>query len=312
MGKPWRFPASIGLLLLGLAGSAFGADEIVIAGRRHHAGTTVILWTDPGGYNAYTGPTSSPRFGSRSKRLSVDDAKQFDRGGWNLDLLSAVIDQFVIHYDAAGTSRRCFQTLNVERNLSVHFLLDLDGTIYQTLDLQEAAWHATIANPRSIGIEIANLGAFPVDKADPFANWYITDPHGQTRINIPGGPAKEAIHNRSIELRPSLDQPIVGLIQGQTLRQYDLTPPQYQALIALSAKLCTLFPRISPDVPRDDSGRLITTRLGADVYRSYHGLLGHYHVQADKVDPGPAFRWEDLIEGTRNRMAQFSKASPRP
>ena len=39
-------------------------------------------------------------------------------------------------------------------------MLDLDGTIYQTLDLKEGAWHATDANGRSIGIEIANIGAF--------------------------------------------------------------------------------------------------------------------------------------------------------
>jgi N-acetyl-anhydromuramyl-L-alanine amidase AmpD len=37
-------------------------------------------------------------------------------------------------------------------------MLDLDGTIYQTLDLKERASHATIANSRSIGIEIANMG----------------------------------------------------------------------------------------------------------------------------------------------------------
>ena len=51
------------------------------------------------------------------------------------------------------------------RGLSVHFMLDLDGTIYQTLDLKEGAWHATVANGRSIGIEIANIGAYPPDGA---------------------------------------------------------------------------------------------------------------------------------------------------
>jgi len=39
---------------------------------------------------------------------------------------------------------QCFKVLHDHRDLSVHFMLDLDGTIYQTLDLKERAWHATI------------------------------------------------------------------------------------------------------------------------------------------------------------------------
>ena len=41
----------------------------------------------------------------------------------------------------------------------MHFLLDLDGTIYQTLDLKERALHVGASNTRSVGVEIANLGA---------------------------------------------------------------------------------------------------------------------------------------------------------
>jgi hypothetical protein len=69
-------------------------------------------------------------------------------------------------------------------------MLDLDGTLYQALDLkvnavlcvrasgsngsivvivQEKAFHATIANGRSIGIEIANVGAYPVGGPNPFS-----------------------------------------------------------------------------------------------------------------------------------------------
>jgi N-acetylmuramoyl-L-alanine amidase len=27
---------------------------------------------------------------------------------------------------------------------------------------------------------------------------------------------------------------------------------------------------------------------------AYAGVLGHYHVQANKIDPGPAFHWRRL------------------
>lgn len=78
-----------------------------------------------------------------------------------MSLLAETVDQFVIHYDACGLSQTCFDLLQDQRDLSVHFMLDLDGTIYQTLDVKERAWHATIANTRAIGIEIANVGAYP-------------------------------------------------------------------------------------------------------------------------------------------------------
>ena len=29
------------------------------------------------------------------------------------------------------------------------------------------------------------------------------------------------------------------------------------------------------------------------------GLLGHYHNQANKVDPGPAFQWDRVVDGAR-------------
>jgi hypothetical protein len=68
---------------------------------------------------------------------------------------------------------------------SLHFLLDLDGTIYQTLDLKERAWHATTSNARSVGIEIANMGAYGEGEKDPFDEWYARDADGRTRIAIP-------------------------------------------------------------------------------------------------------------------------------
>ena len=64
------------------------------------------------------------------------------------------VDQVVLHYDAAGTSRRCFEILHDVRGLSCHLLLDVDGTVRQTLDLALRARHATVANDRSVGIEI--------------------------------------------------------------------------------------------------------------------------------------------------------------
>ena len=103
-------------------------------------GAPVVLWNDPGGYNAYRVDPSLPnanvrRLGSREQTLSDDELRLVTSRGWTLDLLQQKVDQFVLHYDVAGTSRQCFKILHELRGLSVHFMLDLDGTIYQTCDL---------------------------------------------------------------------------------------------------------------------------------------------------------------------------------
>jgi N-acetylmuramoyl-L-alanine amidase len=302
-------------------------DEIVVCGQLFHTTTRVVLWTDPGGYDAYrverrfaprdrgerkaneaAKPASnaaergSSRYGLRTRGLTAEQIERVRGGGWDLPLLRQVVDQFVIHFDARGTSRRCFQVLQDQRGLSVQFMLDLDGTIYQTLDTKEAAWHATIANGRSIGIEIANIGAYPVGAASPLSKWYQADSTGRIRIVDPeAGTAGDPI-DPAAGLRPIRNEKIVGTIQGQPLEQYDLTPQQYEALARLTATLCTVFPKIRCDYPRDEKGALITHKLPDEQLARYEGILGHYHVQTNKVDPGPAFQWDRVIGDARRLM----------
>ncbi|MFV1965074.1 MAG: N-acetylmuramoyl-L-alanine amidase [Pirellulaceae bacterium] len=298
-------------------------DEIVVCGQLVHTGAPVVLWLDPGGYDAYRvqrrfapwaesswqasqqlvpGLRTPNRYGMRTAGLGPDEIEQLRNDGWDLARLRRVVDQFVLHYDACGTSRRCFAVLHDVRGLSVHFLLDLDGTIYQTLDLKERAWHATIANTRSIGIEIANIGAFEVGKPAPFDRWYGQDSAGHVRIRLPDG--ADGIRTKGFIGRPVRPQPIVGTIQGKRLRQYDLTRQQYDSLIQLTATLCQLLPRIVCDYPRDERGELVRQKLPDDQLRQYHGILGHFHVQTNKVDPGPAFQWDRVIGAARRILDQ--------
>src|SRR5262249_51879002 len=155
------------------------------------------------------------RYGARTRGLSPEQQERVRGGGWDLPLLQDVVDQFVIHFDACGTSKKCFQVLHDERCLSVHFMLDLDGTIYQTLDLKESAWHATIANGRSIGIEIANVGAYAGEKAPQIDRWYRQGDDGKVRITIPGGLESAGLRNPNASLAPARDALITGNVQGQ-------------------------------------------------------------------------------------------------
>jgi N-acetyl-anhydromuramyl-L-alanine amidase AmpD len=192
--------------------------------------------------------------------------------------------------------------LQDERQLSVHFLLDLDGTIYQTLDLREQAWHARAANPRSIGIEIAHVGAFPPGEREPLERWYEWTEEG-TRLVLPPSRA-DGVRTRDFQGRPAREALVSGTVHGAAYVQPDFTPEQYESLAALTAALVRIFPRIELEVPRDETGRVRTDALSDEEEAAFHGVLGHYHLQTDKRDPGPAFDWERLLRETRARLAE--------
>jgi N-acetyl-anhydromuramyl-L-alanine amidase AmpD len=196
-----------------------------LAGRRVPAGTRIVLWTEPGGFRATD-------FGER-------------RGA---------VRQVVLHYDAAGTSARCFAVLE-RRGLSCHFLLDLDGTVYQTLDVAGRAYHAAEFNDGSVGIEIANLGAYP------------------TRDKVGAGARRGRVH-------------------GVELWQEEYTDAQYEALARLVAALCREL-----DVPLEAPAAKGVLPKAA----GWRGILGHYHLTTQKVDPGPAFDWDRFLDLARRR-----------
>lgn len=302
-------------------------DEIVICGRYFHTGAPVVLWTDPGGYDAYRterrfvaidrasweetakeGKVGSPaRYGLRKRGLSDEEVERVRGGGWDLPTLQKTVDQFVIHYDVCGTSRTCFRVLHDVRGLSVHFMLDIDGTIYQTLDVKERAWHAGAANDRSVGIEIANIGAYTAREKGPLERWYGKDDEGRTVITIPAELDGGGVRTPGFVGRPARDEPVAGEIHGTPLRQYDLTPEQYESLEKLTAALCAVLPRIRCDYPRDSGGNLVRTVLPEQELEGYSGLLGHYHLVRGKIDPGPAFQWDRVVEGARLRMGTVGR-----
>ncbi len=87
------------------------------------------------------------------------------------------IQYLVLHHTVSPTSQATFNALN-SRGLSVHYILDKDGTLYYVVDERLTAWHAGCAshsscnpkylhvNSESIGVEIVNRG----DGLDPFTD----------------------------------------------------------------------------------------------------------------------------------------------
>jgi N-acetyl-anhydromuramyl-L-alanine amidase AmpD len=247
------------------------------------------------------------RFGSQAQTLyTPQELEQLRSGGWTLEMLQDRVDQFVLHFDVCGTSSQCFFILHDIRGLSVHFMLDADGTIYQTLDLKERAWHATKSNDRSIGIEIANIGAYRQNENNPLDQWYAKDEQGPYLIFPPKIRGVDRFAGR--KLRPRRPELVTGKVGDTTYVQYDYTPEQYAALSKLTAALSDIFPKIQLEVPRMPDGKLLEQTLTDEQWASFSGLMGHYHVQGNKSDPGPALDWEYLLEQARAYKAQIRQA----
>ncbi len=248
--------------------------NIVVAGQKFDVGRPVVLWDDPDrGFDGYAetclesgAAAKSPCCQKPFKRFG----KRSGMKGRSLGELQKVVKQFVLHHDGCVNSRSCFYSMHdLPRHdggcgLSAHFMVDADGTIYQTLDLVERAYHAEQANTLSVGVEICN-------RADASRNELAKLPADyRTR------PVKDVV------------------INGRTYKAFDFRPEQYRSVIALSRALVRLFPHIGPVIPMDAEGNPLLESLPDPS--AFSGIVGHLHVdqQRHKWDPG-AFDWKKLL-----------------
>lgn len=77
------------------------------------------------------------------------------------------IDMLVIHYTGMETGQAALDRLcDPQAEVSAHYMIDEDGTLYALVDEDQRAWHAGVSfwrgetdiNSRSIGIELVNPG----------------------------------------------------------------------------------------------------------------------------------------------------------
>lgn len=272
-------------------------DEIVVCGQFIHTGAPVVRWSDLRGYDGYLehgfrdsenvlpthpapGCDTPRRYGVRQFLTGGDVGAPADCNRRTRRLLRERVDLIVMHYDAAGTSRRCFEVLHNERGLSAHFLVDVDGTIYQTLDVRERARHAGSANDRSVGIEIANVGAYE-DLRELYAK-------AQKLNNGYGVRRSTAVKDL---------EPTAGYVQARQVYQFPFTDAQYDSLTKLTRALHTALPGIRLALPRTPTGDVPDSVLTPEHLSDFSGILGHHHVSSHKIDPGPAFDWERFFQG---------------
>ena len=165
---------------------------------------------------------------------------------------------FVNHWDVCLSSESCAKVLN-KRGISVHFLIDNDGTIYQMLDTQHKAWHAGIpryegGNSKGIGVEIANA------YYTKYQSWYVKRGFGE---------------------RPVQEH---GYVHGKTLKPFlDFYPVQLEALKALW-KACHIGIGIPLEYPKNSSGH-IETGVHKECERGkFEGICNHYNFIRTKID----------------------------
>lgn len=185
-----------------------------------------------------------------------------------LEAAKAAINKFVFHHDGCPSAEICWKVLQNERGLSCHFLIDGDGTIYQTCDLALMAFHAAQFNLSSIGLELNNRGDA---KKEPT---YYKD-------------------RRTVACK----------IGNSAILAWDYTDAQYESMNDLARLLLRHLPNLPLDFPQDPGAPgkqhwgVMAPGVDGDstAVPAYAGYLGHYHCTKRKWDPG-AFDFKKFIE----------------
>ena len=209
-------------------GASCQSDSIVYNGEFYPIKwNKVVHWFDKGGLGIIDGAYTS--YAGKEKRP---------------------IKMFINHWDVCLSSESCVKILN-KRKVSAQFCIDNDGTIYQTMDMQHAAWHAgnRKVNNSSVGVEISNA-------------YYLK--YQDTYIS------------RGFGARPIISG---AKVHGNKLEDFlGFYPVQLDALAALweAINSCTDTPF---ELPKEEFEVSPSVAAG-----KFAGFANHYHVTKRKID----------------------------
>ncbi len=164
---------------------------------------------------------------------------------------------FVNHWDVCLSAKSCAKVI-AKRGISIHFCIDNDGTIYQLLDTQHAAWQAGSRkwNLDSIGVEISNA-YYP-----KYQSWYVKNGLGERPVVKKG----------------------VAKVHGKGLSEHlGFYPIQLDALKALWLSIHKGI-GIPLECPTDSSGNLVETVDKRCSDSKFEGFINHYNLTKRKID----------------------------
>jgi N-acetylmuramoyl-L-alanine amidase len=235
--------------------------SIVVCGHKYDIGTRVVLWDESDGFCAYGLFTHHEQDRKTGKEVLVKKKHYSSRlllgGTPDFQKLTKLIWQFALHHSGLYRSKDTFETLQ-ERGLSVHFILDDNGILYQTLDVCERAYHIGTNNVMSVGVEIDSRA---------LASKY------------PG--AYDDNHQKAHGVGPR--RVLVDSIHGMKMKGFAYSDAQYATLAKLGKCLVNIFPLSNPDFPRDEDGNIVKTNLSNP--EKFEGIICHYQVTRSKIDP---------------------------
>lgn len=157
----------------------------------------------------------------------------------------------VLHWTAAENPPQAVHRNMSADNLSVHFVIDQFGVVWQMCDANGLCAHASGVNVRSVGIEMICRG-----------DARKVPTRGVERVMV-----TERVHN----------QPLV--YAGFTLEQQ-------VACVALVQTLCEVY-KLPMRVPTNDDGTVVSMPLDPNELRTFRGVIGHLHAnKVKKRDPG--------------------------
>ena len=183
--------------------------------------------------------------------LPTDDGGMQHDNGYQHMKRKRKVSMFVAHWDVCLNSKSCFRVLNkTSRSASIHFAIDNDGTIYQFLDMNHIAWHASkrSVNKKSVGVEISNA-YYP-----KYQNWYKKNGFGERPMITDA-----TVHGKKME--PFMDF-------------YDI---QKEALKALMEAVHNAL-----DIPLEaPEGDTVVKEVASGKYK---GFVHHFNVVKNKID----------------------------
>ena len=196
------------------------------------------------------------------------------------------IYQIAIHYDATGSAKQTFGVL-CSRGLSTHFCIDQDGNLYQYLDCAHIAWATNACSMHSIAVDMHNP------------------------VNV-----KAKSYNR-LKVARTIER---GVIQGKNREMLGYFDAQFDTFVALLKALTSPVPGYADPgltdwiplrrfgnnrfAPPSENGVDVIDHLVSGIEK-FEGMIGHYHCNPEKMDPGPAFDWHRILRamsGVKNSL----------
>lgn len=183
-----------------------------------------------------------------------DPKLEFRLGRDGVRVRTQPIDLIVLHWTAGeGDATSCYnvlrrrKTAKAPKGLSVQFYSNYTGELTQYCDLDLVALHAGTVNGRSIGIEMQNKGVPPMSKKFPRGQ-YLTTLKGRKRSLL-------MFNNYQIDTLLLWLDHMCGLL-----------------------KIPRKLPRVKGAVP--------TTTMTPAQVRAHKGVIFHYMLSGEKIDPG--------------------------